>query len=280
MVEMVRDLMRSPVRVVGKDETIAHARNILLRERMSRLVVIDKNAPIGILTKKDVLKALSNFNMRHRELDSISVKEVMRSPVKTIKESALIGEAAKLMVTENVRGLPVVDESNALVGMLTKTDLTQYFSEHFKGKHSVRDILDAKREIPTVHRSHTIYRVIDQMDIFSTDRVIVVEDDKPIGMITETDLSFVRPYQGESYFKNRKTEIEHVAPSRIYMLPTAEDIMASNPISILQSEDSAAAAEILVENGIGGMPVVDKDDKLIGMLTKFDFVRVIANEVK
>jgi len=43
------------------------------------VVVVEGETPIGIITKKDILKGLSNYRMRQRDLDAIIVFEIMRS---------------------------------------------------------------------------------------------------------------------------------------------------------------------------------------------------------
>ena len=48
------DIMTSPVFVVGQSENIAHARNLMLKHKISRLPVVDEHGLIGILTKKDI----------------------------------------------------------------------------------------------------------------------------------------------------------------------------------------------------------------------------------
>ncbi|MDD1764702.1 MAG: CBS domain-containing protein, partial [Candidatus Methanomethyliaceae archaeon] len=65
---------------------------------------------------------------------------------------------------------------------------------------------------------------------------------------------------------------------RIYLLPTAADVMTLDPVVVNESEDAAIAAGSLIKDGIGGMPVVNKKGDLVGMITKFDFVKVLAKE--
>jgi Mg/Co/Ni transporter MgtE len=54
--------------------------------------------------------------------------------------------------------------------------------------------------------------------------------------------------------------------------------MTRDPITIAVAKDAAQGADMLIKNDIGGMPVVDKDGMLIGQVTKFDFVKIIAKE--
>jgi CBS domain-containing protein len=49
---------------------------------------------------------------------------------------------------------------------------------------------------------------------------------------------------------------------------------------VASTKDAAQTAGILISRGIGGMPVVSREGNLVGMVTKFDFVKVIAKEEK
>ncbi|MEJ5293299.1 MAG: CBS domain-containing protein [Candidatus Methanosuratincola sp.] len=276
----VAELMKSPVVTVSKNDTVARARNLMLREMVSRLVVVEGYSPTGILTKKDLVRDLASYKMRNRELDSIMVLEIMRAPVKVIRESATVEEAAKMMVEANVRGIPVVDSTGGLVGIITKTDMASYYSQSHKGRHTVGEIARKMDQTPVVKRTHSFYRVVDMMEEYSADRVIVEEGRRPVGIITETDLSFLRPYRGsEPFIKGTGVKSEEPWPTRLYQLPTAESLMTVEPITVEADEDAAEAARMLLENGIGGMPVVNKEYELVGMITKFDFVKAIAKEV-
>lgn len=268
--------MSSPVIVVGPSDTLAYVRNIMLRKGISRLVVVEGKHPIGMITRKDIIKKIRSQKFQLRDFNSIYVSEVMRSPVSVINEEDSIDIAAKKMAAENIRGLPVVNDYEELVGIITKTDVTRYFAENFHGKLLVRSICQ-RDNLPVVHRYHSIYRVISLLDDLNTDRVIVLEGNKPIGIITETDLSFIAPpRKTESFFKKRKNEFGEITHDRIYLIPLAEDIMTENPIVVEEYDDASEAAKMLIENNIGGMPVVNGKGELSGLITKFDFVKALA----
>jgi CBS domain-containing protein len=59
---------------------------------------------------------------------------------------------------------------------------------------------------------------------------------------------------------------------------TVGEIMTPNPISILESASLAEAAGILDSKKITGLPVVDADGLLVGVLSQTDLVRVRANQ--
>lgn len=272
----VGDLMQSPVIVINGINTLAYARNLMLREKVSRLVVVEGTRPIGTITRRDIIKRVRDYRMRQRDFDSILVNEIMRTPVTTINEEAPISEAAKKMVSANIKGLPVVNHNGDLVGIITKTDLTKYFAENLKGKYTVKELCQTEN-LPIVHRQHTVYRVIDVLEEYNVDRVIVVENARPVGIITETDLSFISPPKtSNTFLKGSRKESEERSSARLYLIPVAEDIMTPDPVLVKDSEDASRAAAMLINNGIGGMPVVNKDGALVGLISKFDFVKALT----
>lgn len=275
---LVKKIMQSPVIVINRAETVSHARKTMMRERLSRLVVVDGSRPVGTLTRRDIIKNLSDYKMRQRDLDSILVDEIMNAPVTTIGEEDSVGEAARRMVAKNVRGLPVVDPRGELVGIITKTDLTRYFAETYTGELKVKDLYQAKESVPTVNVTHSISRAMDLIQDRAVDRVVVLDGQRPIGIITESDLAVLAPRKGGASFHKGKVRDMEVSQTRIYLIPTAEDVMTPNPKVVEANGDAALAAKQLIDDSIGGMPVVNRKGELIGLITKFDFVRYLTKE--
>ncbi|MDO9324557.1 MAG: CBS domain-containing protein, partial [Methanoregula sp.] len=70
-----RDVMTSPVFFVSPDATVAHARNLMVRHKISRILVMEDGKLTGILTKKDIAYRLKQGEpaWRRRPLDRIPV---------------------------------------------------------------------------------------------------------------------------------------------------------------------------------------------------------------
>jgi CBS domain-containing protein len=115
-----------------------------------------------------------------------------RNPI-VIRADASLTEAAALMDRHHVHGLPVVDHTGALVGVLSQTDLnrartTEYLWVNWPGL-AVRHLMTSPAI--TVHRSTPLIIAARLMEQHQIHRLVVVEDgddESPIGVLSMTDL--------------------------------------------------------------------------------------------
>ncbi len=277
----IKEIMSTPVYVVSPDENVARARNLMLRHKIGRLVIIDKNKPIGIVTKKDITRRLSQTEpqWRRRPIDDIPVKKVMTESLITIFSDATPGQLAEIMSENNIGGLPVVNNNEEVIGMVTKWDLIRYFSK------LELDILVKDLNIEpavTVHRHHTISHIIHELQTNSTDRAIVLEDnDKPVGIITNSNLTFteMKDKTGGLPQKVIKMTRKESAAGRkqnryINEVPlVAEDIMSCPIVSVKGDDLATYAAGIMVENRINGVSVMENG--IMGILTGDNIIKKI-----
>lgn len=154
----VEDYMSTPVVVAKPSDTIARVRNLMIRHRLGRIVIVDDaGKPVGIITKNDLLR-LAEAGISKRPLDSILAEEVMTRDLIVIPYSKSVREAARLMLRHNISGLPVVDDDGRLVGIITKTDIVRTYAERVKGRHKAKDYMYT--DPPQVSRQHTMFHVI------------------------------------------------------------------------------------------------------------------------
>lgn len=100
-------------------ETEFHRAFDLMRSRnIHHLPVVDGGRVVGIVAERDLLLAAANFGS-----SEVPVGEIMRGPVVCVSESALLKEAARLLVVRHIGSLPVLDSKKALVGIITETDI-------------------------------------------------------------------------------------------------------------------------------------------------------------
>ena len=284
MAPRVSSYYRDRVYVVSPNDTLAAARNMMIRHGIRRLVVIDEQEkPIGILTASDILSALMG-RYQSVPLDSILVGDVMSRDVITIEPTKSIKTAAKLMIKHNIGGLPVVDPTGKLIGIITKTDMLRAFYERFKGAYKVADLM--RHAYATAKPTHTIFHLVKILPMDPSRKIIIVDDNGvPVGVVTEWDLANasvplpVFMMRGKDRFRKIKGPDRYrdkIVPFRQYLVPLAENIMTEKPLTTVPDEDAAEAARIMYENKIGVLPVVDNEGKLLGIITKREYLIAIA----
>ncbi len=129
---LVRDWMTADPQTVTAATPVMEAMQQLRDGGYRRLPVMRDGKLVGIVTDRDLKEAtpskatsLSVYELNYL-LSKLTIKDVMTSPVTTIGSEDAIEEAALLMETHRVSGLPVVDRGK-LVGILTITDLLRAF---------------------------------------------------------------------------------------------------------------------------------------------------------
>jgi len=248
---LISDLMSSPVHACRPDDTISYARNLMLRHRISRVLVIDRNRVAGIITKKDIGYRLRSRDpvWRRRSPDNEPVSLVMSGDVLSLSPDSSIRDAMILMVSHRISGFPVMDQGMVL-GMLTRSDLMR--SEPVQTLDlPVREVM---HDVPQITPDHTIDRVIDLMKAGCGKVVVTGDGGHPAGIISESDLTFAQ----EGRDQPEKTLAGEIMRSPVITLPdtarTAEVVreMVSQRISSL------------VITGEGGIKGIITRDDIIG----------------
>lgn len=108
----LKEIMSSPVEVIGPKATAADARTRMTRARIHHLVIATGRNIVGIVSERD-LDGLS---------PETSVDQVMSGPVITASASTTVGDAANVLRGHAIGCLPVMERGKP-IGMVTVTDL-------------------------------------------------------------------------------------------------------------------------------------------------------------
>jgi CBS domain-containing protein len=97
--------------------TAADAIQAMISRGMGAAAIVDENQIVaGIFTERDVLKKIA---LSGRDPKTIPINEVMTAPVVMATKSTNIAEALQVMVDQQKRHLPVVEENGKLIGILS-----------------------------------------------------------------------------------------------------------------------------------------------------------------
>jgi len=229
----------------------------------------------GIVTAGDVIDMMgggNKFNLVRKKhagnlLAAIneSVREIMTEKVITIRNDAKIADAASLIVGKRMGGLPIVDNGEVLVGIVTERDVMKVLSSE-KNQGLVEEIMSTSL---TVTGPETpIGEATKEMITQHFRRLPVVKDDVLYGIITATD---IMKYLGTGQVFQRMVT-GNVA--EVMALPV-RTLVSGNLHTIDPKKNINEAAREMLARNVGALPVIE-DAKLVGLVTEFDLVNAFA----
>ena len=137
----VKEIMTKDVKSLSGEELVRDALETISKLEISGLPVIDKDRNLlGMFTEKDILRIIlpgyltqvgafvygddpKNIKNKFLNMHNLKVAEVMNKAVETVKEDTSLSEAARLMLTKNVRRMPVLDADKKVTGIISRYDV-------------------------------------------------------------------------------------------------------------------------------------------------------------
>ena len=131
---LVEDVMSTELFTLGRNETLSVADDLMKQQRVRHIPVLDADGELcGILSQRDLFRGILLRSLGYggraeqKLLESLSVKDAMHDEVLTISRKATLGDAARLMLSNKVGCLPVVD-GERLVGLISEADFVKQFA--------------------------------------------------------------------------------------------------------------------------------------------------------
>lgn len=112
-----------PVATVEHDATLQVAIAVLGAEELGALLVLRHDAPVGIISERDVISHLAQDG----DPAHLLVGEVMSGELVTVTTETTIEDAARVMATADIRHLPVTRDAE-FVGMVSSRDVMAVLS--------------------------------------------------------------------------------------------------------------------------------------------------------
>lgn len=146
----VEDIMTTKVFTVEQHDLVDRVFFLIHYEKIRHLPVVEKGKVIGILSDRDLYKALGPKN-NSNVIEGITemhvvhkkVQTIMHRGVITIAPEAYASEAATKMVNNRIGALPVVDKDNHLLGIISSTDILRVFSKIEKASEARHKRIEA-----------------------------------------------------------------------------------------------------------------------------------------
>ncbi|MBU2510656.1 CBS and ACT domain-containing protein [bacterium] len=126
---LVKNWMSQPVITVEVSDTIKLANQLLNKNRIRSLPVLSEGELVGIVTDRDLKRASisETAGLESHEIiylnTRIELSEIMTENPITVTPETTVDEVAKILLKHKISGVPVVNDSGNLVGIITQGDI-------------------------------------------------------------------------------------------------------------------------------------------------------------
>jgi CBS domain-containing protein len=272
----IMHIAKSPVITMAPTTPIYDAIKIMAKEGFRRIPIADSGTKTlaGIVTATDIVDYLGGgkkFEIVQQKFPgnifkaiNEPIKLIMNQRVFAVKTTADISEAIQLMKERNIGGLPVVDEENHVKAVITERDVARMFADRISGI-KVSQLMTEK--VVTALPKTTIFEAEKTMIAQGFRRLPIISDGKVIGIVTAMDI--IRFFGTGEVFKHLKSgTITQVLNTSALEIATKEVATISPEANVGQ------AAKIMREKNLGALPVV-QNERLVGIITERDFLKII-----
>ena len=242
------------VYVIDKTDRISHALDLMEKHNINQLLDTNEGEIVGVLTKKGIARTLGTSGDIIKPASSLHVTKAVDETLTTVSGAMTIGEINHLMKSSEV--LVVVCEQST--GWIT-------FNEIVKASRpvgSAGEIMDPPVTCSSFDRvTHVRRRMIDEDAWW----MMVVEDSKVVGIITENDIA-----KAMSQFIG--VVKPHYQDSRVRKL-VVDDIMITDIVFVRTSTPCIEVVDLMLKHDVEGVAVFDQTDAMVGMITQNTILR-------
>jgi CBS domain-containing protein len=270
---IVRNWMSSPVKTITPETHLNDARRMMDAEKIRALPVMKDGKLVGIVTRRGLLRTdipALNENAWTTDVDlkDAMVDEIMTKNPITVPASGPLPKAARVMLENKITAIPVVDDSRAMIGIITTSDIFRFILAELPDlKLDLRAHEFMTSHVVTLGPDDSLLEAHRLMGAERIRALPVVEDGQLKGIITRTDLLS----NDNSRFLSRNNQEESLK----VLTSSVSQIMITNVITITQETTLLDAARLMLENKFHSLPILDSEKKLVGILTESDLFRMV-----
>jgi predicted transcriptional regulator len=250
----------------------------MLKYGFRRVPIADAgtNRLVGIITSLDIVDFLGG-GLRHNIVKNRykgnlaaaineDVREIMKKDVVSLGANDNISNAIKTMIEKNIGGIPIVDDDNVVVGIVSERDFVRTVADITTSK-SVNKYMSNK--VVTASPDISVGEATRTMIEKGFRRIPIVKEDVLLGIVTASD---VMRYlgSGEIFQKLMTGDVSDAfqVPLKTLIL---RDIVWTN-----SSIDIGEAAALMLKNKVGALPIID-DGELCGIITERDIIKALVD---
>lgn len=250
----------------------------MLKYGFRRVPIADAgtNRLVGIITSLDIVDFLGG-GLRHNIVKNRykgnlaaaineDVREIMKKDVVSLGVNDNISNAIKTMIEKNIGGIPIVDDDNVVVGIVSERDFVRTVADITTSK-SVHKYMSNK--VVTASPDISVGEATRTMIEKGFRRIPIVKEDVLLGIVTASD---VMRYlgSGEIFQKLMTGDVSDAFQVPLKSLILRDIVWTNSGIDI------GEAAALMLKNKVGALPIID-DGELCGILTERDIIKALVD---
>ncbi|MDI6902996.1 MAG: CBS domain-containing protein [Methanocellales archaeon] len=244
--------MTKPI-TIDKSEMLSSALDLMDKHDVRRLLVTKDDKLIGVITQRDMARALGTRKKGNLPASSLHVATAVDENLPKVSPDDDVEKAIRLLRDASV--VAVVDDG--LVGWISPKEVLAVL----RPKGYAGEIMNAPiTASPNDRVVHVRRRMLDE-DI---GRMPVVDEGQLVGMITERDIArAMRAFRDIVPEKHQDSRIKNLIVG---------DVMAMNVKTVRTNAPLADVIDVMLREDIGGVPVLNLKDDLVGIITRRDII--------
>lgn len=136
----IRDVMTPDPECVSEKDSIRDVARIMKDADTGVVPVVDGKKIIGLITDRDIIvRGLAEG----KNLENVRVNELMTRSIRSVREDSSVDEALELMGSAEIRRVPVVNQNDELVGIVSLGDIATQANRDGKVGQTVENISEA-----------------------------------------------------------------------------------------------------------------------------------------
>jgi CBS domain-containing protein len=276
----IKEIMSEEIHYIQVPGNRDHAMELMRENKVSGLPVVKKGTKklVGIITRSDLVE-----NPDEEQLALIMTRNLI-----TVAPNDDIKDAAKKMIENDIRRVPVVDKEE-LVGLVTASDLINNALWKMDLNHPVENYI--LRNVPTTWERTPLNVAFEIMRYFNLKVLLALNKDGKIsGILTETDFLDESEVVSEQTVHNTSVGTEGDkwswdSKNVLYVIKNhlkfsdkeVRDVVTTDLAIVTTKTPVKECSNKMRQRNIEQMPVIDVEGELVGLVRASDLIKSIIN---
>jgi Predicted signal-transduction protein containing cAMP-binding and CBS domains len=252
---LVKDVMSKPVSI-AKSALIPEALAKMLEAGIDPIVVTSDHVVVGTASRRTIAEKMGSKKTGNIPASQIRVATVTKEDFTSVYQDQDVEILIPLL--QRYKIVVVWDEEHRLIGQVTKGDLLKVMAPEGK----LENLIELAPRITPEDRVVQLHR---RMTNNGSTRFVVMENNTPVGIVTETDVAKVLVKMKSEIDKHFENALRNVV---------AGDIMSSPIMSVPVSTPVAEVVSLMTKKNISTVPV-EENGKIIGLVTRKSLVNAL-----